>query len=191
MDAYVRTFVALPLEPSTRRLLHEAALRIKGDDPVLRVPHERDLHLTLQFLGRTASEDLAEIGHALAEALETVPPLALSFRGLGGFPNLERPRVLWAGLPEEDGGQACTELAAVVARALRSVGYRPEKRRFHPHVTVARLHGRPSQRVFEDLGHSRDLDLGGEIVSEVKLILSDPSQRPYHYIDLTTVELGG
>ncbi len=41
------------------------------------------------------------------------------------------------------------------------------------------------------LAAASELDLGGEMLSEVKLILSDPSQRPYHYIDLTTVELGG
>jgi 2'-5' RNA ligase len=191
MDAYVRTFVALRLQPSTRRVLHEAAEALKGDDPSLRIPHERDLHVTLQFLGRTAAEDLAPIGDALDEALQEVAPIALSFRGLGGFPNLERPRVIWAGVPEEEGGAALTDLAKTIARALRTVGYRPEKRRFHPHVTIARVHRRPRDAVFEALARSADLDLGGEIVSEAKLILSDPSQRPYHYIDLTTVELGG
>ena len=191
MDAFVRTFVALRLQPSTRRRLQEAAETLRAGDPALKIPHERDLHITLQFLGRTASEDLAAIGEALDDALADIPPIALSFRGFGGFPSLERPRVLWAGIPEEEGGAACAHLAKAIARGLRPVGYRPEKRRFHPHVTVARVHRRPGAAVFEALARSADLDLGGEIVSEAKLILSDPSQRPYHYIDLTTVELGG
>ena len=191
MEAFVRTFVALRLQPSTRKRLHAAAEEIKAGDPAIRLPHERDLHLTLQFLGRTAQEDLAAIGEALDEALEEVPPIALSFRGIGGFPNLERPRVLWAGIPDEEGGDACRELARLVARALRPVGYRPEKRKFHPHVTIARVHRRPGEAVFQALEASAELDLGGQIVSELKFILSDPSQRPYHYIDLTTVELGG
>lgn len=191
MDAFVRTFVALPLAPSTRKRLVACAERLKGDDPALRLPHERDLHLTLQFLGRTATEDLADIGNALDELTADIAPIAVSFRGLGGFPSLERPRVLWAGVPEDEGGRELGELAKAVGRALRTVGYRPEKRRFHAHVTLARVHRRPGARVFAELGQAEDLDLGGEILSELKLILSDPTQRPYHYIDLTTVELGG
>jgi hypothetical protein len=58
-------------------------------------------------------------------------------------------------------------------------------------VTLARVRGRPSPRVLEALEAAGDLDLGGETLSELKLILSDPGHRPYHYIDLTTVELEG
>jgi 2'-5' RNA ligase len=191
MEPYVRTFVALRLQPSTRRRLHEAALALKGSDPALKIPHERDLHLTLQFLGRTAAEDLAVIGEALDEATEDVPPIALSFEGIGGFPDIERARVFWAGVPADEGGDACADLARRIGRALREVGYRPEKRRFHAHVTLARVHRRPGAEVLARVREAAALDMGGEIVSEAKLILSDPTQRPYHYIDLTTAELGG
>lgn len=191
MEPFVRTFVAVPLAPSTRRHLLACAARLKGEDPALRLPHERDLHLTIQFLGRTATEDLAAIGRTLEAATEAVSPIDVAFRGLGAFPDIERPRVIWAGVPEDDGGSELRDLASTVGRALRSVGYRPEKRRFHPHVTLARVQRRPSERVFEELAGSGEMDLGAEILSELKLILSDPTQRPYHYIDLTTVELGG
>jgi 2'-5' RNA ligase len=191
MDRRVRTFIALRLGPAAQQRLHAAASSLGGTESVLHATPAADLHITLQFLGYTHQEDIAPIGNALDEALEEVPPILASFVGLGAFPDAERARVVWAGIPEEDGGAEISALARTIGRVMRELGYRPERRRFHPHVTIGRMRGRPSAGFPDSLAAASKLDLGGEMLSEVKLILSDPSQRPYHYIDLTTVELGG
>ena len=195
MKHLVRTFVGIRVGRVVRRRLHALGTELKSGDPALKLPAIEDIHLTLQYLGNTPQEDIAPLGEAMAEAAEGFGPIEVLYRGLGAFPNAERPRVLWAGIEEPDGENRIGALAKAVGRSLRSVGYRPEKRAFHAHVTVARVHRRPPERVFEALGRSaanaEEMDFGTETLSELKLILSDPGNHPYHYIDLTTVDLEG
>ena len=198
MKHLLRTFVGIRCGAAPRRALHRAALDLKGEDPALKVPALEDLHLTLHYLGDTPQEDIGALSEMLDEVAEAHPPFEVAYRGLGAFPDAGRPRVAWVGVEDPDGGpsEALLTLQRAFGRGLREVGYRPERRKFHPHVTVARVHRKPSERVLETLagpgalGGAQPMDLGGEMLSEVKLILSDPGHRPYHYIDLTTVELG-
>ncbi|NNF59348.1 MAG: RNA 2',3'-cyclic phosphodiesterase [Rhodothermaceae bacterium] len=190
MKHLVRTFVGIRCGPGAKKRLHAAGLSLQGDDPALKLPAIEDLHLTLHYLGNTPQEDLAIVGEALEDATEGLPPFEVEYRGLGAFPSTERPRVAWVGVQEPEGGTRLRDLQRAVGRALRDVGYRPEKRAFHPHITLARVHAKPSPRVLEALAQGEAMDLGGEMLSEVKLMLSDPTHRPYHYIDLTTAELG-
>ena len=198
MKHLVRTFIGIRCGLSTRRRMHREAEALKGDDPALKLPAIEDLHLTLHYLGDTPQEDIGVLSEALDEVAEAHAPFEVAYRGLGAFPDAGRPRVAWVGIEDPDGGpsEPLLALQRAIGRGLREVGYRPERRKFHPHVTLVRVHRRPSDRVLETLAGpaavdgAQPMDLGGEILSEVKLILSDPGHRPYHYIDLTTVELG-
>jgi 2'-5' RNA ligase len=185
-----RTFVGIRCGAAIRRRFHAHASALARGDPALKVPAIEDLHITVQFLGLTPQEDLAPIGHALQAVAAGFAPFEVRYPSLGAFPDAQRPRVLWAGVEEPDGGDALPRLAKAVGAALRDLGYRPERRAFHAHVTLARGHRRPTEAVFRALASPRATDFGSEILSELKLILSDPAHRPYHYIDLTTAELG-
>ncbi|MDJ0520588.1 MAG: RNA 2',3'-cyclic phosphodiesterase [Planctomycetota bacterium] len=195
MKHLVRTFVGIRCGRAVRRRMHAAAMDLRGGDASLKVPAFEDIHLTLQYLGNTPQEDIAPIGEALEEAVEGFGPIDVVYRGLGAFPNAQRPRVLWAGVEDPTGEDRIGALVQAIGRRLRRIGYRPEKRAFHAHVTLARVHRRPPERVFEALAASEarpeEMDFGAETLSDLKLILSDPGHRPYHYIDLTTVSLGG
>lgn len=187
----MRTFVGLRCGRPIRKRLHAAAEALAAGDRTLRVPAIEDLHTTLHFLGNTQQTELGRIGTALAEAAATVPPFDVTYTGLGAFPSADRPRVLWAGVQDDSGEGHLERLALAVGEALDVIGFPPERRRFHAHVTLARVRGRPSEPVFRALEAREPQDWGSETLSELKLILSDPAHRPYHYIDLTTVELGG
>jgi 2'-5' RNA ligase len=86
---------------------------------------------------------LGSVSETVLEALQValVPPLAdlsaphARLRGLGVFPNWQRPRVLWAGVD----CAALNELAATVEAAVVALGCAPEPRPFHPHVTLGRV----------------------------------------------------
>lgn len=196
MKHLLRTFLGIRLGAPVRRRMHAAAVAFRGEDPALKLPALEDLHITLHYLGNTPQEDIAALSEAIDEAAAAHEPFEVAYRGLGAFPDAERPRVAWVGVEDPDGGPSAPLLGLqrALGRALRSVGYRPERRKFHPHVTLARIHRKPQAHVLaaltEAAAGAQTMDLGGEILSEVKLILSDPGQRPYHYIDLTTVELG-
>jgi 2'-5' RNA ligase len=94
-------------------------------------------HLTLEFLGETADERVADITRALRKATKKNRRFETSFEELGGFPTVRRPRVLWTGLGE--GADEMRSLAADVNRELEPLGFDPESRPFTPHYTLARF----------------------------------------------------
>ncbi len=188
----MRTFVALRVGEDIRRRLHREAERLKAFEADLRPVHEQDLHVTLQFLGETSDDETWRVSKALAQVGAAHPPIEAEYIGLGAFPEPERARVVWAGLREAEGTEGRLQaLVEAVGSALAELGFPPERRRFHPHVTLGRLRRRPDAALVEAIASGAERDLGDELLSEVKLIVSDPSQKPYHYIDLTTVDLDG
>jgi 2'-5' RNA ligase len=186
----LRTFVALRCGAAVSRRLAAQARRLAALDGGLKAPSTDDFHLTLQFLGDTNETDVPEIGRALVAAAEGHGPFELRYGGLGAFPEPARARVVWAAVRTPDGPGPLADLAAAVGGALGPLGFPPEARAWHPHVTLGRLRRRPQDALVEALEAGRDLDLGREEVSDLKLILSDPREGRYRYIDLTTVPLG-
>ncbi len=135
----MRLFTALPVSPEIREALREKVGKIgfKGDgvrwvDPSL-------WHVTLRFLGEVPRGDLLRVTGALEEATNGVAPFEWECRGLGGFPDLNRPRVLWAGV--DLGRIQMVELAGRVEEALARAGFPGEGRPFHPHLTLGRAAG--------------------------------------------------
>jgi RNA 2',3'-cyclic 3'-phosphodiesterase len=132
----MRLFVAVNLPPETRRLLHQAVAPLRVLELPVRWVAEDALHLTLKFLGEVPAERLPELGEATASAAAAAEPFELRIAGLGAFPSLRRPRVLWAGI------QATPPLAALqrrVEEAFADLGFPPEARDFAPHLTLGRV----------------------------------------------------
>ena len=97
------------------------------------------LHLTLAFIGEVEGSAQLRIEAALADV--TARALRMELHGLGCFPPRGAPRVLWSGAsPKADLGS----LAQAIRRALGRAGRAPERRRFMPHVSIARFRRPPS-----------------------------------------------
>ena len=191
MGHTLRTFVAVRCSEHVCARIRETAERLRRLDGALRPPRTDDFHVTLQFLGDTNEADVVPIGKALQDALTAVSPFAVAYGGLGAFPTPARARVVWAAARElESPSGAFAALAGAVGAGLDALGFPPERRAFHPHVTLGRVRRRPSAELVAAVEAAQDLDLGRDEVSEVKLILSDPGSRGYSYVDLTTVALG-
>ncbi len=127
----MRLFIALPLPEEACDALDALQTRFSAGRPT---PYD-NLHLTLAFLGEQ-SEDTAEAVH---EALETLraPAPVLSFSGGTVFGGRHGQAVAL----EAGGGAGLAGLHDRVLSRLRAVGVTPDRRRFRPHVTLARLKG--------------------------------------------------
>ena len=99
------------------------------------VPAE-NYHLTLRFIGETPAYQEEEIDLALAGLKTRGFPLTLS--GLGTFSKGGRATALWVGVERSP---PLEHLRAKVETALQRIGLEPERRRFSPHITLARLDG--------------------------------------------------
>jgi len=99
-----------------------------------------NLHLTLRFLGELDDDQLQRARQFAPEA-NYGHPLRVRADGLGAFPSLRAPRVLWAGLstdPREEMERLLALQRATESHA-RWLGLRPETRPWSPHVTLARI----------------------------------------------------
>lgn len=134
--AMVRTFVALEVPEEVRRIVAEAQRYLaKVGGAGVSWPKPEGIHLTLRFLGDVAQDRIDEVVSEVDRAAAASPPLSLTARGMGGFPDLRRPRVVWIGV---EGGEELMRLQADISRALAQFGGE-ERERFHPHLTVGRV----------------------------------------------------
>jgi 2'-5' RNA ligase len=101
-----------------------------------------NLHLTLRFIGEADGALFQDIGEALAEV--EAAPFELRVRGVGKFGQRRRVRQLWAGV---EAGPLLDQLQRRVEAGLAALGLEPERRKFHAHVTLARLKAAPLERV--------------------------------------------
>ena len=125
----IRLFVALALPAAVKAQL---ALLAGGIPGARWVPPE-NYHLTLRFIGEVEAWRAQEVDDALANI--RARPFALSLRGLGTFEKGGRICALWAGVEKTE---ALSLLQTKVETALQRIGLEPERRRFAPHVTLAR-----------------------------------------------------
>ncbi len=145
MRETTRTFIAIPIPDPIGRELACWQQALAPEVPACRWVENQPLHITLAFLGDVPTRDLNELCLAVAAAAEPFGRFELRVEGLGAFPSLARPRVVWAGITADDLGPLGT-LRESVVRAATKAGYRPDDPRFHPHVTLGRIksdRGRP------------------------------------------------
>jgi len=136
----VRLFVALALPGTLRTQLSFLAGGIQG---ARWVPPE-NYHLTLRFIGEVENWRADEVDEALSAI--RCRPFELSLRGVGTFEKGGKIGALWVGAERTD---ALAHLQAKVETALQRVGLEAERRRFAPHVTLARTDKAPPHKLVE------------------------------------------
>ena len=195
MASTVRTFIAIAVSEETRRALggvEEEGKRAGGDvkwvDPAL-------IHLTLRFLGDVEEARIPAVVDALQQAGGAAVPFELRIAGVGAFPDLRRPRVIWAGA-EETGkaglleGSVLRGLSAAVEEACRHLGFGAADHPFSPHLTIARVR---SPKGLEWLTgvlerHAKD-EFGTERIGSFRLVKSDLRPQGPVYTPLAEIPL--
>lgn len=152
----IRSFVAIELPDPAQDALRGVSERLRRKVPYDSVRWSRvsGIHLTIKFLGDVSEADLPKIKTALAQVGQRHGPFRFTIGGVGCFPNVKRPRVVWVGIEEVTGSLAA--LQRDVEKSLAALGFQPEKRAFHPHLTL----GRTKRNV-----GSRDRGRLGEVIA--------------------------
>ena len=136
-DTVVRCFVAVEIPASIQELQKPVQTDLQS--------HIRkgtswtkpgNFHLTLKFLGDVRPEKIDVVSEVVQRVADTHSPFSIEFGGIGAFPNLARPRVIWVGV--KDGASIVSRLAKTVNLELAHLGFSTDNR-FHPHLTLARL----------------------------------------------------
>lgn len=127
----MRLFVGLELPWELRQRI---AMLVRAGIPGARWVPPENYHVTLRFIGEAPGHLAEEIDHAMA-ALSS-PAFELTFTGIGTFGKAGRSHSLWLGIERSE---PLDRLQSKVENALRRCGLEPERRRYQPHLTLARL----------------------------------------------------
>ncbi len=190
----IRSFIAIDLPADLKERLRQTSDSLSRQAPRGSVRWSRieGIHLTLKFLGDVARTDLGQIEAALAQVCRAQAPFVFTASGLGCFPNVRRPRVLWVGIREESG--ALAGLQREIERALDPLGHPPERRKFHPHLTLGRVKRKVPKRDVARLGeivaNSQVGDLTQVGVQSLHLFRSDLRPTGAVYTSLATFKFG-
>ncbi len=106
-----------------------------------------DYHLTLSFLGevtRSQRKEAIEVARTIRR-----PPFELQLGSVGVFPHRGQPRVLWSGVKKQE---ALFGIQRALQNELRHAGFEIERRKFPPHVTLARIQQSPPEATFDWIG---------------------------------------
>lgn len=133
----MRLFIAINFPDPVKRslaIIQEELKRVASDAKWV---EEENIHLTVKFLGDAGEGQVSSIVSAIRAAARGFEPFGLDLAGTGVFPGMKSPRVLWVGLTGDLA--ALSSLQMRVQDSLAPLGFPPEKRRFSPHLTLARL----------------------------------------------------
>lgn len=129
-------FVAVPLPDAVKQAIAEQTASVRNRLSFRKWVHPADYHITVKFLGGIDPKRVDELRSAIGPVAGRHGRFVLRLEGPGTFGPREAPRILWLGV----GGDrpALDALQQETEQALSRIGFEPDRRRYTPHVTVAR-----------------------------------------------------
>jgi 2'-5' RNA ligase len=132
-----RLFIAIEIPAEVQEKLYAG---LWTSDPAkqnkIRLTQQRNLHLTLRFLGDVEVGQINTLELALKTAARTAVPFEIRIDQGGAFPNWKQPRILWAGF---EALPVLTNLYQEIQCSLNTIGFPKESKPFKPHITLARV----------------------------------------------------
>ncbi len=188
----VRAFIAIPLSNEVHQRLEEISSQLKKKlgDKIVRWVSPRNIHLTLKFLGDVPVSSLGNLNEIITNEAGRMAAFELQVGGLGAFPSIQRPRVIWVGVQAP---AQLTELQQHIDLETAKIGYASEGRPFSPHLTLGRVNrdGTPDElrRIGPAIAGVKVENFSGCAVDTVNLYKSDLKPGGSVYTTLYTAKL--
>jgi len=158
MSEQIRSFIAFDMqnEQVLNRLAAAQKLLVEtGSD--LRLVAPQNIHITTRFLGDISLGMVDKVYEAMKKVKFT--PFNIKLCGLGVFPSLNYPRVVWAGMT--DGVEQLESIFTQLEPQIRALGFAANAYGFSPHLTIARIRsGRNKQNLAELITKKVDFEFG-------------------------------
>jgi 2'-5' RNA ligase len=185
--ADIRAFIAVDIPQETKMDIDRLISGFRADGSGIRWVKAANLHLTLRFLGDIPQESMPQLAESLKANVDGFGTFDLMLKGIGAFPNLRRPRVIWIGT--DKGTDRLSELAGRVEKSCVDSGFGRADKKFSSHLTIGRvkfpkgldrLLGKIGKTEFE----SPEFDVG-----EISVVKSDLSPAGPKYTKLENISL--
>ncbi len=179
-----RTFIAIEASDEVYANALSTIKSLKALTENMRWVAPDSLHWTLQFLGEVDDTDLYSICRDVKRAAAEIEPFHLASHCVAAFPSNEKPRTVWLGAGE--GSKTLKQLQDSIEDRMAKLGYRPERHRFKPHLTLGRVqqgsHG--GEALSKQLAELADFDGGQMEIDEVLIYGSEMTREgpTYHVL---------
>ncbi len=185
----LRSFLAIELPTDILQRIREVQEELKSSKADVRWVSPENIHLTLKFFGNIEESQIDSIIKTIEQPVRATVPISIGVRGMGAFPSLKNPRVIWVGLTEE--GNALISFQKRLDEGLWKIGFQPEDRPFHPHLTVGRLRSnRGKDELIRGVERFRGEGFGSFLVERIVLFKSDLTPKGPIYTALREIRLG-
>jgi 2'-5' RNA ligase len=149
MSNTIRTFIAIELPEKIIYTIGKVQEKLKSHGFKIRWVRTENIHLTLKFLGNIQETETERIARVISESVKGYNPILISVKGIGVFPGIQRPRVIWLGISKQL--DQLTELQKTLDEKLQTIGFPKEKRPFKGHLTMGRVKSKIDPKKLHDL----------------------------------------
>ncbi len=185
----IRSFISIDIEEqSVINKIREIQTLLEDTYTKIKFVELENLHITLRFLGEINRSQINE----LITALNTIKEYSfrVHFKSLGVFPSIQRARVIWIGIDDNEGELKLKELSIRINQIIDKLRMgKKDKKGFTPHLTIGRIKTRPSKRLIEKLIQNADVDIGEIEVRDFRLKQSILTPKGPIYKTLHTFKL--
>ena len=140
------------------------------------------IHFTLEFLGEIDQVKYDQVKGVMEKI--SFSSFDISLKGVGVFPNLKNPRVIWIGI-DKNGAEKLIFIANEVGIKLKTLGFEKEKK-FKPHLTVFRVKKKIND-ISTIMKEYETVEFGVQTISKIKVKRSVLSPKGPEYSDLLEV----
>jgi 2'-5' RNA ligase len=156
----MRTFLAVDISEEIRAGITELLNGFLRTDPGIKWVDPGLMHITLFFFGEVDRQTLEKLEAITGETVQQSGRFTVSVGGLGAFPTLEAPRVIWTGV-KNDTGELGDIYCGIRDRILAErLPVKTEKRDYRPHITIGRVKSRPERRLLELIEAKKEEQFG-------------------------------
>jgi len=154
----IRSFIAFDIDSeSVIKRLTEVQNTLANTGANLKIVQPQNIHVTMRFLGNISPNMIDSVYEEMEQV--SFAPFETELRGVGAFPTLRYPRVLWVGIKK--GAEELADISAQLEPRLRGLGFKPDSKGFSPHLTIARVRsGRNKAELIRTITESEDYQFG-------------------------------
>ncbi len=167
MSELLRVFLSIDIEDELiLSVIREIQSRLDRDAAKMKFVEIHNIHFTWRFFGNLSVDAIEKIRLELSTI--NFAPFEILIQGVGVFPRIQKPRVVWVGVAENS--EMMEQLKSKTDSLLSNIGYKKERRKFTPHATIARVKFvRDRQRFVDNLESTRDVRVGTMRVDNIRI----------------------
>jgi 2'-5' RNA ligase len=185
----IRAFIAVKIPEDLKIALQKIQEIFKDSGDRIRWVKPSGMHITLKFLGDIEVQNIPDIGREIEQACTGSSHFEIRLAGTGSFPDMKRPRILWAGIQE--GAEEIKKIYKDLEPGLSRIGFIQERRPFRPHITLGRIkHIKDRERFKSRIMQNSEIQIGTMTADAVHLIESRLRPDGAVYSSQLVVSLG-